>query len=141
MITKTILLFPFLLLLISPVSAQNDTTVQGRRTVLAADTNDVIYQVVEETASFPGGMDALMLFLKKNLEYPDVEASGTVYVQFVVEKDGTITNVSVRKGVVPKLDEAAVAVVRKMPKWIPGRQLQKPVRTILILPIEFKLEK
>lgn len=135
-----ILIFP------SPGRAQTESgdTLKSE-TTLEQDTSDIVYQVVEENASFPGGMDALMLWLSKNLIYPsealDSLIQGTVYVKFIVAKDGSITDVKVARGVHPLLDDAAVKVVLKMPRWSPGKQLGKPVRSIYFLPISFQLEK
>ena len=137
----TFILLIQLLMLPAIALCQNTNDTLPFIPALSEDTIDEVFIFVEEPASFPGGMDALMLFLMKNLVYPDVDATGIVYVQFVVEKDGTITNVYVKKGVVPALDEAAVAVVKKMPRWTPGKQRNKPVRSIFILPIQFSREK
>lgn len=138
-ITFILLMHLLMLPVIALCQSTNDT--MPVIPALGVDTTEEVFLIVEEIASFPGGMDALMLFLMKNLVYPDVDATGIVYVQFVVEKDGTITNVNVKKGVVPALDEAAVAVVKKMPRWTPGKQRNKPVRSIFILPIQFSWEK
>ena len=93
--------------------------------------------------SFPGGSGKLSEFLGANVSYPPVAAEngiqGRVLVRFVVERDGTITNVSVAKGVDASLDHEAVRVVKKMPKWNPGKHNGKPVRTKFTVPITFKL--
>ncbi|HRZ42848.1 MAG TPA: energy transducer TonB [Bacteroidales bacterium] len=139
--TIFILLIQFLMLPAFALCQTGKDTIPAVSPNSPVDTNDVIYQVVEEPASFPGGMDALNKYLVKNLVYPDVNKEGTAYVTFVVEKDGSISNVAVRKGIDPQLDQAAMNVVKKMPRWIPGKQSNKPVRTIFILPIQFSLEK
>jgi periplasmic protein TonB len=109
------------------------------------DTSEIIYQIVEVQAQFPGGMDALYQYLSKNLKYPDkardAGIQGIVYVQFVIEKDGSITNVQVKRGVHPLLDEASLEAVKHMPNWIPGTQRGRPVRSIFILPVQFQLAK
>lgn len=107
---------------------------------------EIIYQVVEEQASFKGGDAALLEFLGKNLKYPqtavDARLEGTVYVQFVVEKDGSITDVKILQGMVGGgCEEAALDVVKKMPKWNPGKQRLKPVRSMFTLPVQFVLSK
>lgn len=86
----------------------------------------VIYDVVDQMPSFPGGNAALMIYLSNNVKYPtkaqEKNKRRHVVVKFVVEKDGSITNVSVMKSVEPTLDREAVRVVRKMPKWNPGKK-------------------
>jgi len=108
------------------------------------DTADIVYQVVEEMASFPGGEDSLYKHLATHLKYPqeaiDQKIEGIVYVQFVVEKDGAITNIEIRHSITPLLNQAAMDAVNTFPKWIPGKQRGKPVRTIFILPVQFRLK-
>ena len=102
-----------------------------------------IFQVVEEQPSFPGGDKARKEFIRNNLEYPQMAResgiSGTVYVTFVVEPDGSVTNVRVRRGIGGGCDKEAVRVVRNMPKWNPGEQRGKKVRVQFNMPIRFKL--
>lgn len=104
---------------------------------------DSVLTMVEEMPEFPGGNLEMNLFLKKNILYPFKELqngiSGTVYVSFIVEKDGSITDVKIIKGVAggPGLSREALRVVRLMPNWSPGKQGGKLVRTIFTLPIKF----
>ena len=95
-------------------------------------------------ATFPGGMDSLQRFLAVNIQYPqaarDAGATGTVLVEFVVEKDGRISNVKVLKGVAESLDNEAVRVVKSMPKWIPGKNNTGFCRYFFQLPITFTLQ-
>ena len=104
---------------------------------------DVIFQIVEEPAEFPGGMAACMKWLSNNLEYPQIAqengVQGTVVLQFVVNKDGTIVDPKVLRSVDPNLDKEAMRVVKKMPKWKPGKQTGKAVRVRFTLPVRFKL--
>ncbi|MCR5496975.1 MAG: energy transducer TonB [Paludibacteraceae bacterium] len=97
----------------------------------------------DRAASFPGGNDALASYLQTNVTYPESAMKnneiGKVFVSFVVEKDGSIQNVKVEKGVSSILDEEAMRVVRNMPKWIPAMKDGKEVRTSLTLPIVFHL--
>ena len=92
----------------------------------------MIFEVVEQRPSFPGGDAALMSWLSQNIKYPLVAAEmaiqGRVIVQFVVEKDGSITDVKVAKSVDPSLDKEAARVIKSMPHWIAGRQNGSPVR-------------
>lgn len=104
---------------------------------------DEIFDVVEEEPAFPGGEDKMQDFIKKNVKYPDMSVQmgdqGKVYVRFVVEKDGSITNVTIARGVTPELDKEAMRVVKMMPNWSPGKQRARPVRTNVVIPIVFKL--
>ena len=95
-------------------------------------------------AQFPGGMSALQQYIMENVKYP-VEAlekgiQGRVYLSFVVEKDGTLTQIKVERGVSMELDREAKRVVRAMPKWKPGYQGGHKVRVIYVIPINFALK-
>ena len=94
-------------------------------------------------ATFPGGEFKMVEFLRDNLKYPESAKKkgieGKVYIQFVVEKDGSIADVKVMRGVCEELDAEAVRVIKAMPKWKPGEQEGKPVRTTMMLPINFKI--
>ncbi|MBR4468667.1 MAG: TonB family protein [Bacteroidales bacterium] len=103
-----------------------------------------VYQICEQMPEFPGGVEALMDFVAKNVVYPqeamDKEISGRVYVSFVIEKDGSVNEVKVMKGIGGGCDEEAVRVIKAMPKWKPGKQEGKPVRVSYMMPIVFKLQ-
>ncbi len=103
-----------------------------------------IFVVVEAMPEYPGGDAARMEFLNKNIKYPTMAREsgiqGRVYVTFVVEKDGSVTDVRVLRGIGGGCDEEAVRVVKAMPKWIPGRQRNKPVRVQFNLPVRFTLQ-
>ena len=110
------------------------------------DDDDMIMgMIVEQKPVFPGGQKALMEFLKSNLVYPkaaqDSSIQGRVIVRFTIEKDGSITDVEVVRGVHPALDEEAVRVVSMMPKWKPGTQMGDTVRTKFTLPVLFKINQ
>ena len=98
---------------------------------------------MEQPAEFPGGMAKLMSWLSSNIRYPEAAAQndiqGRVIVKFVVEKDGSIGNVTVVKGVDKDLDREAIRVVKKMPKWQPGKNNGVSVRSYFNLPVTFKL--
>ena len=108
-------------------------------------SNDSIYQVVEEMPQFPGGMDEMMHFVASNVKYPqdaiDEGKGGRVFVSFVVEKDGLVSNVKVLRGVCESIDEEAARVVRGMPRWKPGMNDGKPVRVSFQIPIVFRIEE
>lgn len=108
-----------------------------------ADENE-IYASVDVMPEFPGGNKALMTWLGANVRYPEAaqqnDVQGRVVVKFVVEKDGSIAQVQVVKGVDKDLDKEAVRVVSKMPKWTPGKSGGKVVRTYFSLPVNFRLQ-
>lgn len=103
-----------------------------------------VFDVVEEMPSFPGGPGALMSFLSGNIKYPVVAEEngiqGRVIVAFVVERDGSITDVRVVKSVDQSLDKEAVRVVKSMPRWIPGKQNGSAVRVKYTVPVTFRLQ-
>lgn len=102
-----------------------------------------IFRIVEDEPEFPGGDAARIQYLRDNIEYPtmarDAGIEGTVFVSFVVEPDGSITNVRVLRGIGGGCDEEALRVVRNMPNWHPGRQRGRAVRVRFTLPIRFTL--
>jgi protein TonB len=104
---------------------------------------DVIFTVVEDQPSFPGGEEARIRYLNDNIRYPQMarEAGiqGTVFVTFVVERDGSVTDVRILRGIGGGCDEEAVRVVRNMPRWNPGRQRGQPVRVQFNMPIRYVL--
>ena len=103
-----------------------------------------VFDVVEQMPSFPGGPSALMQFLSSNIKYPVVAeengVQGRVVCTFVVEKDGSITDVRVIKSVDPSLDKEAMRVVKSMPRWIPGKQNGSAVRVKYTVPVTFRLQ-
>jgi len=103
-----------------------------------------IYTIVENMPSFPGGDEARSRFLAENIFYPKLAAQngieGTVVVQFVIEKDGSVTNVQIMRGIGGGCDMESERVVKLMPKWIPGTQAGKAVRVKFNMPMEYKLQ-
>jgi protein TonB len=102
-----------------------------------------IFQVVENAPAFPGGDAERMKFLQDNIKYPQMAREsgiqGTVYVTFVIERNGSVTDVKILRGIGGGCDEEAVRVVQNMPKWEPGKQRGKPVRVQFNMPIKFTL--
>jgi periplasmic protein TonB len=102
-----------------------------------------IFMVVENSPAFPGGDAARMKFLQDNIKYPQMAREsgiqGTVYVTFVVERNGSVTDVKILRGIGGGCDEEALRVVQNMPKWEPGKQRGKPVRVQFNMPIKFTL--
>ena len=114
-------------------------TAQNKKT-----SNDKVFEKVEDMPEFSGGEQAMMDFVAKNVQYPkeamEKEISGRVLVGFIVEKDGSISETEIVKGIGGGCDEEAVRVVKAMPKWKPGKQDGKPIRVHFILPLTFKLQ-
>ena len=108
------------------------------------EVENKVFDVVEQMPSFPGGTSALNQYLSSNVKYPVVAqengVQGRVVVSFVVERDGSITDVKVVRSVDPSLDREASRVVSSMPKWIPGKQNGSPVRVKYNVPVSFKLQ-
>ena len=108
------------------------------------EATDEIFVVVEKQPDFPGGTSALMKFLGDNIKYPVIAQEngiqGRVITTFVVERDGSISDVQVVRGQDPSLDKEAVRVIKTMPKWTPGQQRGKPVRVRFTLPVQFRLQ-
>jgi protein TonB len=103
-----------------------------------------IFQIVEEMPAYPGGEQKLMEFIAKGIKYPQIAREtgiqGRVFVGFVVEPDGSVSNVKVLRGIGGGCDEEAMRVVKSMPKWKPGKQRGKAVRVSYMLPVNFKLQ-
>ena len=118
-------------------------TANAQKTVVSQSKQNV-YDVVEQMPEFPGGMPAMIEFLQTNLNYPKdakkQKVGGRVLVMFVVETDGSMSNVRVAKKIFPSLDAEALRVVKAMPKWNPGKEKGKPVRVNYTLPIVFSLK-
>lgn len=105
--------------------------------------NDMVFDVVEVMPQYPGGQIAMLQYIMKNIKYPEQAMKegiqGRVAVSFIVEKDGSISNVKPILSVHPLLNKEAVRVVESMPKWSPGKQNGKPVRVRFNVPVMFKL--
>jgi len=104
---------------------------------------DVIHDYVEAMPEFPGGMQAFYAFIAKEIKYPHaarkMNVTGRVYVQFVIDKDGSITDVKTVKGIGLGCDKEAERVIGLLPNFIPGKQRGRPVKVKMILPITFRL--
>jgi periplasmic protein TonB len=118
--------------------------VETKTQVIEQEAPKEIFTVVEEQPSYPGGDDARVKFLQANIKYPEeakeLGTQGKVFVTFVVEVDGSITDVKVLRGIGAGCDEEAIRVVKSMPKWVPGKQRGVPVRVQFNLPIKFTLQ-
>ena len=104
---------------------------------------EIVDETVDQMASYPGGIPALMDFLNENIKYPEQAEregiEGRVVAGFIVERDGSVSNIETLKSVHPLLDAEVVRVMSLMPNWIPGRQNGQPVRVKYSLPITFRL--
>ena len=105
--------------------------------------NDMLFSVVEVMPQYPGGLAAMLKYIRENIKYPEQAMKegiqGRVTVSFIVEKDGSISNVKAVRSVHPLLDKEAVRMVKSMPKWSPATQNGKPVRVRYNVPVMFKL--
>lgn len=105
--------------------------------------DSTIILVPQIPPDFPGGLNEMNKFIVGNIKYPERELSmdiqGQVFVGFVVEKDGSLSNIKILKGISPGIDNEAVRVVKSMPKWKPGIQFDQKVRVSISLPINFKI--
>lgn len=125
-------------------AVQNSQLKSNQQSDEQESESDQPYEKVEEPAEFPGGQAALMRFLANNIRYPEAAAQndiqGRVVVNFIIEKDGSISNPKVLKSVDPDLDREAIRVVSKMPRWTPGKNNGVPVRSYFNFPVTFKLQ-
>ena len=134
-----------LVIVIAPARAnaqdKREKTTQTRKDTA---TDDKVYEVCEQMPIFEGGDAALLKYLRENLKYPDKTkdrgVQGRVVIGFIVEKDGSLTDVKVLRPVDIDLDAEALRVIKGMPKWIPGRQNGKRVRVRYLLPVHICLQ-
>ncbi|GAB4448837.1 MAG: energy transducer TonB [Bacteroidales bacterium] len=125
--------------------ADANTQIQAPIEVQQEEENEEVvnFYVIEEKPEFPGGEAAMFQWIAKTVKYPEIAkengVQGKVFIQFVIGKDGKVTNVQVIRGVDPSLDKEAIRVIQNMPAWKPGKQRGKPVKVSFQLPINFKL--
>ena len=124
-------------------NAQNKK-VKKTQTHKETATDDKVYEVCEQMPTYEGGDAALLKYLTDSVKYPELAkkhgVQGRVVIGFIVEKDGSLTNVKVLRAVDRALDAEALRVVKGMPKWIPGRQNEQRVRVKYNVPVSFRLE-
>ena len=123
---------------------ESETTIETVASATpAATTTDSVFEVAEVMPEFPGGTQALLNTIAQKLKYPpkaiDDQIEGRVVLQFVVDKQGKVTDIQVLQGITPELNQAAIDVVRALPDWNPGMQDGEPVNVKYTLPIVFKL--
>lgn len=123
-----------------------DDIVDFSKMVFEEETRDEgeIFMIVEEMPEFPGGTEALQKYLAQSVRFPVIAQEngiqGRVYIQFVINQNGEVTNATILRGVDPSLDREALRVVEAMPKWKPGKQRNRPVRVSYTVPINFVLQ-
>lgn len=146
---KYVFIIPVLSLLALTSSAQkflaeNMNSNESEATLVYDNNQDKIYDKVEGMPQFPGGVDAMITFLRANIQYPTEAAknniSGRVVCSFIVDKEGYIKDIKVIKNVDPQLDKEAIRVINMMPRWEPGKQDGKNVNVYFTLPINFSLQ-
>ena len=126
-----------------PAEAQKGDGPTVQEESINVAVNDSVYDVVEVQPEFPGGMEAMYKYMAQNVHYPEQAKKdgiqGRVFVRFVIEADGSVTDAGVLRGIGGGCDEEALRVVNAMPKWKPGMQSDKPVRVHYTMPINFVL--
>lgn len=131
--------------LISPDDLSNLADIPTVDYVVEDVADNTVFVAPEFMPEFPGGTAAMMAFLARSLKYPSVDIAngveGTVYLSFVVNRDGSIVDVNVLRGVNASLDREAIRVIESMPKWKPGSQGGVTVRVSYQVPIRFKLQR
>ncbi|PKP17748.1 MAG: energy transducer TonB [Bacteroidetes bacterium HGW-Bacteroidetes-21] len=130
---------------IEDTEANQHTEVKAVEIQQEEEVDEVInFYVIEDKPEFPGGGEAALLkWIAQNTQYPqiakDMGIKGKVFIQFIIDKEGNVTNAEVIRGVDPSLDKEALRVVKSMPKWKPGKQRGKPVKVSFQIPINFTL--
>ena len=126
-----------------PVAQSSGPVMTGPSVVGEMSDEEEIFQVVEEMPEFPGGMEALLQYLGRNIKYPTIAQEqgiqGKSIISFVVNKDGSIVDPKVEKSLDSSCDKEAMRVISTMPKWKPGKQRGKPVRVKYTVPVSFRL--
>ncbi len=128
--------------------AEENTEIEYQEVVAPVEEEETesqeVFLIVEQMPSFPGGETELRKYLAQEVKYPVIAQEngiqGRVFVKFVIDKDGSVTNVEVARPFDPSLDKEAVRVVKSMPKWSPGKQRGKAVRVSYTVPINFVLQ-
>jgi len=109
-----------------------------------AQVEETVLEYVEDMPEFPGGQKAMFDFIRRNMRYPESarkdSVQGKVFIEFVIEREGSVSHVKIIKGVRTDLDQEAIRVISMMPQWKPGKQGGKPCRVKFRLPIYFKLD-
>jgi len=134
-IHSTIIKVPVFLILIFGLALKAQCQIS--ESIPLEEHNDTAYTVVDSMPSFPGGENELFRWLGQNIKTPKIDAQGVVYAHFIVEKDGSISNVEIIKGIHDAYDKEVLRVVGLMPNWEPGYKAGKIVRVQYNIPIRF----
>jgi len=127
------------------LSAQTSVVIDAANSPKSADTTEDVMDVGDESPEYPGGNEAMLMYLQQNVKYPqdglDSAMSGTVYVEFVVRKTGDVSDVKLVRGIkdYPSFGAEAVRVISAMPKWKPGLMNDKPVNVKMVIPVRFSI--
>ncbi|MGZ3764948.1 MAG: energy transducer TonB [Mucilaginibacter sp.] len=144
---KNLILIPALILIASATVKAQETEPKTPRAsdvvVLKVDSN-AIFTAVENAPEYKGGMQAFYKYLQQSIHYPanavKNRVQGKVLITFIVEKDGSLSNVKVARGVADDIDAEAIRVIKASPNWNPGTQNGRPVRVVYTVPINFSLQ-
>lgn len=140
-LAKYLIAFPLVFMLV----AANSVYAQKTQPQKKANSSDEIFTVVEKQPRFVNGVNSMLDFVKSEMKYPEIAKEngiqGRVIVNFVIEKDGSVTSPKIVRGVDPSLDKEAIRIINTMAKWIPGEQNGKLVRVRYTLPINFRLDE
>jgi len=132
LIKKTFLSFLLILCVAMAAEAQS-----------ASDKKNKIYHSADEEASFPGGNEAFTKFANENIVYPmtalNDKVFGKVVIEIIVEKDGKISSIKIKRGIRQDIDDEALRLIKSMPPWVPGKNKGQPIRMRKLIPIKFKL--
>ena len=130
---------------VNEINAEIKLSLPNEKDALMQDPGDKIFTIVEKDPEFPGGQTEMFKFIKENMKYPPIAIEngiqGRVFCEFVVEKDGSLSNVKITRGRDPVLDQEAVRVLQTLPKFKPGEVSGKPVRVLYSVPVLFDLDK
>lgn len=130
---------------LAKLNADKAQTALGENKETSADSTEQVHLIVEEMPEFPGGMEAMLRYLSRNVKYPalamDLGIQGKVMVSFTIDKDGSILDPQIAKSAHPLLDAEAIRVVWTMPKWNPGKQKGKPVKVKYTVPAVFRMQR
>jgi len=107
--------------------------------MLGSGEGRVIFAVAEKAPHFKGGQESLDLYIKQNLDKPNECHEGAVYIHFVVEAQGSITEARVVKGITEETDTIALNLIKNMPNWVPGECQDKPIAHFVVIPVKFSL--
>ena len=126
----------------APTGKINFKALGDNKFEVTKQNNDSIYRVVEQMPEFPGGTAKMLTFISENIKYPqsamEKGIEGKCFIQFVIDVDGSVTNVELMRGFDEECDAEALRVINLMPKWKPGKKDGKPVRVIYTIPVAFK---